>query len=127
MDYKNGKIYKIVSDNANKIYIGSTTQKLCKRIGEHRSNYKHFQEGKTNFVTSLEIIKLGNYCIVLIENFPCDNKEQLHARERYYIELNKNICVNNYRREQINNIKRIIRKKLLKKERNIMMIINKQY
>ena len=37
---------------------------------------------------------MGPTDIILIESFPCDNKEQLHARERYYIELNNNICVN---------------------------------
>ena len=96
MDYKNGKIYKIVSDLTDKIYIGSTCQPLCKRISKHRNNFKSFKEGKYGLNTSFEIIKLGNYFIVLIENVECDNKEQLFARERYYIELHKDNCVNKY-------------------------------
>ena len=34
----------------------------------------------------------GNYDIVLIEEYPCQNKDQLHSRERFYIESIK--CVN---------------------------------
>ena len=96
MEYKNGKIYKIISDNTNNIYIGSTCQPLNKRIAMHRGDFKKFTEGKKGFITSFDIMKLGSYDIILIENFPCDKKEELHARERYYIEFHKNICVNKY-------------------------------
>jgi hypothetical protein len=96
MDYKNGKIYKITSDSTDKIYIGSTCQLLCRRMNEHRSNYKRFQNGKFSNMTSYELIALGDAIITLIEDYPCERKEQLHARERYHIELNKDICVNKF-------------------------------
>ena len=94
MDYKNGKIYKIVSDLTDKIYIGSTTQPLCKRHSIHRNNYKRFVNGKVGNISSFELVKLGKTDIILIEDFPCERKDQLHARERYYIDLNKSVCVN---------------------------------
>lgn len=94
MDYKNGRIYKITSDFSDKIYIGSTCQQLSKRMTTHRNSYKCFLAGKQGNMTSYELIKLGDAIIILIEDFPCEKKEQLHARERYYIELHKNICVN---------------------------------
>ena len=94
MDYKNGKIYKITSNSTDKIYIGSTCQLLCKRIAKHRGNYKEFLNGKGCFITSYELIKFDDSIITLIEDFPCERKEQLLSRERYYIELNKDICVN---------------------------------
>jgi len=94
MDYKNGKIYKLTSDSTNKIYIGSTCQLLCQRMNEHRIQYKRFQNGKCYKTTSYELIALGDAIITLIEDYPCERKEQLHARERYHIELNKDICVN---------------------------------
>jgi len=34
--YCNGKIYAIRSYQTNKIYIGSTCNKLCKRFNEHK-------------------------------------------------------------------------------------------
>jgi len=96
--YHNGRIYKIVSDSTDKIYIGSTCNPLCKRLSQHRSAHKKCKEGKkTNgIVKSFEIIESGNFDIVLLENYPCESKEQLHARERYWIEQNKAIAVNKY-------------------------------
>lgn len=96
MDYKNGKIYKITSDSTDKIYIGSTCQPLYKRIGKHKNNYKNFINGIYHKTTSFELIKLGDAIITLIEDFPCERKEQLLARERYHIELNKSICINKF-------------------------------
>ena len=62
---------------------------------KHRSNYKAWLKDNTNqYITSYEILKLENYSIILIENYPCNNKDELQARERHYIELNKNIIVN---------------------------------
>lgn len=94
MDYKNGRIYKITSDSTDKIYIGSTCQPLYKRMGEHRCSYKRFLNGNKIKSTSYELIKLDDAIITLIEDYPCERKEQLHARERYHIELNKDICIN---------------------------------
>ena len=91
-DYTKGKIYKIVCNATGKIYVGSTTQQLCVRIAGHRAGYKYFKEGKRAFVTSFQIIEQGNYDMVLIENYPCQSKEDLHRRERHYIETLE--CVN---------------------------------
>ena len=33
----------------------------------------------------------GNCKIILIEDYPCERKEQLHARERYWIENSENV------------------------------------
>ena len=84
--YQRGKIYKITSNLTDKIYIGSTCNPLYKRLCQHKCN--------SNKCNSIEIIKLGDAIITLIEDHPCERKEQLTARERYYIELNKNIAVN---------------------------------
>ena len=92
--YQNGKIYKIVDNTNGNIYIGSTCKKLCQRIGLHRNHYKEYLKNNSSYMTSFEIIKNGQYDIILLENVPCDTKEQLHARERYYIESHD--CLNKY-------------------------------
>jgi hypothetical protein len=93
IDYKNGKIYKIVDNTSDKCYIGSTCEPtLARRLAKHVSNYRCFLNGKYNNVTSFEIIKNGNYDIQLIEGFPCETKDQLHAREGYWIKQTE--CVN---------------------------------
>lgn len=88
--YQNGKIYKLVSDNTDKIYIGSTCNPLYKRLGHHKNDNKR----KEKILTSKELTKFDDCKIILIEDFPCERKEQLTARERYHIEQNKDICVN---------------------------------
>jgi len=90
--YNNGKIYKIVGQ-CGLIYIGSTTKKLYDRLTIHKSKYKRFLDGKsTNYLTSFEVFKSGEYKIELIEEFACDSKDELTAREGHYIR--KMDCVN---------------------------------
>lgn len=88
-DYKNGRIYKIVCNITGMKYIGSTCQPLYKRLAGHVSAYK---AGNNQGLTSINIISNGNYKIVLIENYPCNSKEELIRRERYHIEALE--CVN---------------------------------
>jgi len=81
MDYKNGKIYRLICEETGKQYIGSTCTTLVRRL----YNHKH----KANRCASKNLI---NPTIILIEDYPCDRKEQLTARERYFIETMD--CVN---------------------------------
>jgi len=84
MDYKNGKIYRIVCDITGEQYFGSTTQPLYKRLSLHKKSKR--------ITTATPIIERGNYTIVLVEDYACENKNQLERRERFYIE--NNVCVN---------------------------------
>ena len=90
--YEKARIYKIVDNTNQNIYIGSTCKTLAQRLGQHRADYKRFLNGIRNNVTSYDILKNGDYNIYLIEEFSCENIEQLRARERFYIESLK--CVN---------------------------------
>ena len=93
MDYKNGKIYTIRSHQTDKIYIGSTTQPLSKRLSSHKGQYKSYLNDKKKYITSLEIIEYGDAYIELLEDFPCETKDQLHKREGECIRNEPN-CVN---------------------------------
>lgn len=118
--YNNGKIYKIVDNTDNNIYIGSTCQKyLSRRLAGHRADYNKYKNIKN--LTSFKILKNNNYYIELIENYPCSDRYELEKRERFYIENNN--CVNkaiptqtkkeymdkyiNNNRNEINNKKKI--------------------
>ena len=94
VNYNLGKIYKIVCNITSLIYIGSTCEPtLAKRLAKHISNYNDWKNGRNKgYISSYKIFGGGNYDIILIESFPCENKDQLHARERFYIENNE--CVN---------------------------------
>ena len=52
----------------------------------HVYDYKRFLKGKFNNITSFEIIKNGNYDIVLVETCLCKSKDELSLRERYWTE-----------------------------------------
>jgi len=94
VNYELGKIYKIVDNSNGNIYIGSTCEPtLARRLSKHVSNYKSYLEGLQRFTTSFQIIANNDYNIVLIELYSCSSKDELHARERYYIETIKK-CVN---------------------------------
>lgn len=93
MDYKNGKIYTIRSHQTDKIYIGSTTQPLSKRLSGHKGKYKCYLNGKDIYLTSFEILKFEDVYIELLEECPCDNKNQLFKREGELIRAEPN-CVN---------------------------------
>ena len=90
INYQNGKIYKLVSNHTDKVYIGSTTQPLHKRFHEHKA---YLNSGRLDN-TSRTLFELGEVDIVLVEEYPCRNKIELHRQERYWIE-NTN-CVNKY-------------------------------
>ncbi len=93
VNYQLGKIYKIVDNTNGNIYIGSTCEKtLARRLQTHMTDYKKYLKGEKKSNTALQIFKNNNYNIILIENYPCENKDVLHARERHYIETL--ICVN---------------------------------
>ena len=67
--------------------------RLCERLAGHKKAYKRYKDGKIKKkVTSFQILENNNYEIVLIENYPCESKDQLHKRERHHIE--NNLCVN---------------------------------
>ena len=94
VDYSHAKVYKIYSPSRPDIgiYIGSTVQALSARMATHRGLYRHWKSGNTNFTSSFPILEVGDALIVLLEDVPCQRKEQLLARERFWIETTE--CVN---------------------------------
>ncbi len=97
VNYKHGKIYKIVFNNTDKFYIGSTTNTLSRRKSGHLGKYKSYDPKKTKHRTSIFDLfdEFGTNCdIILIEEYPCDNSEQLRARERYHIDKSRELTIN---------------------------------
>jgi predicted GIY-YIG superfamily endonuclease len=78
-DYNKSIIYYIHSNEDNLIYIGSTTQKLINRINHHK---------RGNGISRMILCKEHSWGIV--ENYPCNTKEELLWRERYWVERCKN-------------------------------------
>jgi len=86
-DYSKGKIYKLVSEVNDEVYVGSTTKNyLCERLNDHKQRYKLYKIGKKiTHYTAFDMLSNGSVKIVLIENYPCNSKDALLQREDYYI------------------------------------------
>ena len=86
-NYQNGKIYKLVSNISNDIYIGSTVNKLSHRLNAHKN--------KANECVSKQLFANDAVIqIILIESYPCNNKSELTAREHHYITTL--VCINKH-------------------------------
>lgn len=93
-DYALGKIYKIISDQTDQMYVGSTAQKLLShRMGEHKKDYMKSAKGNCK-ISSQEIIKFDDARIILIESFPCTSRDELRAREQYWLDIHHTLSVN---------------------------------
>ena len=93
MEYNNSKIYKLWVNETDDIYIGSTCSTLTKRLCGHKSCYKRWKDGKKEkYKTSFKLFEIGNVMIELVEAYPCKCKDELRAREGFYIRQEE--CVN---------------------------------
>ena len=93
VNYRNGQIYIIRSGQSEDIYIGSTTVGLSKRMAQHRSKYKRYTVGRDTYKSAFEVIKYGDAYIELVEDCPCNRKDELHRREGQIMRATEN-CVN---------------------------------
>jgi len=80
--YENAKIYAIKSKHTKQVYIGSTILSIDERRKCHLKDLRRHK-----YCSAQDIINLGDYEFVLIENYPCKNVYELRKRERFYIEL----------------------------------------
>jgi len=99
-DYANGKIYCIRNraDNDKIVYVGSTTQTLANRMSEHRQDVAKKQHHK--FYAMMARVGVANFYIELIEDFPCERREQLTAEEGRRIRMHNTLSEGgNYKME----------------------------
>lgn len=76
-----------MTENSNDIYIGSTVQTLKLRLHQHECKYR-----KGVYRSSQEILKQGNYKIVLIKDFACNSLIELETEETKF--QKDFVCVN---------------------------------
>ena len=98
-DYQKGKIYQIWDEDYQECYIGSTVQELSMRMCGHRKDYRRFKEGNGKYMTVYKMFEKYDETkcrIELMENYPCNCKQELERREGEMIRntdcMNKNIA-----------------------------------
>jgi len=77
VNYQLGKIYKLISNDDDRVYIGSTVESLCKRMSGHRRECKKYP----NRNKSKWMVDCKDYRIVLIKLHPCNSFDELRAEE----------------------------------------------
>jgi len=90
MDYKNGVIYKICCKDKDitDCYVGSSCSHTSRKSA-HKCAYNNKKSDKYNLPVYRYIRDNGgwdNWEFVLLEVYPCENKNQLAIRERYWFE-----------------------------------------
>ena len=90
-NYKNGVIYKICckDENIKDVYVGSSCSHT-KRKSAHKRACTKKDNKEYNYPVYRYIRDNGgweNWDFVLLEEYPCENKNQLVIRERYWFEL----------------------------------------
>jgi hypothetical protein len=99
--YQNAKIYKIVDNTNYNVYVGSTCKTLNERLKKHLSDHKRYLNNKRNDnISSFEILKNNDYKIELIELYPCNDKNELLIKERYWTNQEIN-CINKVKNQGI--------------------------
>jgi hypothetical protein len=116
IDYSKTVIYKIFCKDLNitDIYIGSTTN-FNKRKIKHKSDCYNENKKSYNLKVYQYIRENGgfeNFEMVIIEEYPSDNKKEANKRERFWIEklkANLNIIIPTRTKKEryINNINNI--------------------
>jgi hypothetical protein len=83
-NYQKTKIYKIVSDLGNMVYVDSTAKEyLSQRLQQHRHDYKQWKNSKKNYLPVFEMFEkygVENCKIILIESFACNSKDEKTSR-----------------------------------------------
>ena len=85
-----GRIYKIVSPNTHKIYVGSTFDTLSQRFRHHTYEWRN----KKRCCTVKEVLDAGDFKIELLEEIEVENKSELRMKEQEWAEKLSNIIVN---------------------------------
>jgi hypothetical protein len=92
-----GRIYKLVAEGIEKVYIGSTTQTLKDRLYGHRNE---FRRGMRKGPSCLfEIAGIEGVRIEILEVVKVDSVCEIHEVERMYYDQYKaiNMCTNKRR------------------------------
>lgn len=98
-DYSLGKIYKIISNKNGMYYVGSTCYpKLSQKLSKHKQDYKKYENGKGIWNQVYNFFIYDEPRIILLENYSCNNIDELHARQHYWEEQEKILFEENARK-----------------------------
>lgn len=126
--YQSGKIYCIRNSIDDDIYIGSTCTPLSQRMVKHRSEAKR-RPNVMPLYAKMNEHGIEHFYIELLEDCPCETKEQLNKREGELIRqlggLNKRIAGRDHKEWYNDNLEH--RKKYLEENRERLLQKHREY
>ena len=131
--YENGKIYCIRNTIDDDVYVGSTTQALSQRMEKHRSDFRKRYMIIPKLHTKMNEYGIENFYIERLEKCPCEDIEELRAKEGEWIRklgtLNKCVARRTRQEYRSDNAEQIKEKKHNHYEHNKeqYQIRNQQY
>jgi hypothetical protein len=109
--HKTAKIYKIVNTMDDLIYIGSTTQTLAHRMGQHRGRARKVEQYNCKFHIHMNTVGIEHFKILLIKTLPFTTKDEIELEEFNEISkvereklLNENVV---YKKRSPDHIKKV--------------------
>lgn len=78
--YQNGVVYKITNSKNSEVYIGSTFMDIEERFVKHKCDAKQ-RPRLSKFYTFMNEQGIDNFEIDVVEEYPCESKQQLEKRE----------------------------------------------
>lgn len=92
--YKTGNIYKIIHNQSDIIYIGSTFNTLRDRFSQHKSSFKKYLNNENAEIAIFPYFKkfgIENFKIILIKEYQVCDKKALFMWETLWMNKLKNI------------------------------------
>ena len=80
-DYSKAQIYCIRNSDTDDIYIGSTCQNLSQRMAQHRLDKRRANQQNRLLYKLMNEIDESKFYIEQLEEYPCENVNQLRKRE----------------------------------------------
>ena len=81
----NAKIYKLINNYNDDIYIGSTCKELKNRYNYHKHDSEKEYNKQLPLYKWINEIGFHRFSIELIEEYPCKNQCELNKQQGYYI------------------------------------------
>ena len=83
--YETCYVYKIINDIDDLIYIGSTADKLCKRMVYHRMSARKEKDKNRKLYLHINLHGIEHFKIILVEEYKNINRETLRKHEYKFI------------------------------------------
>jgi hypothetical protein len=123
---RNGKIYKIIHNQSNICYVGSTFNTLSDRWKVHKQSYTQYLKDKKSFrcisiYPYFEQYDIKNFKIILIKEYEVIDRQHLEAYEQLWINKLKTVnkkCAFGFKRLQRKEYHKLNKDKINERNKN---------